>query len=264
MKKTNSIHAKKSLGQNFLHHQGTLAKIIETADLKPTDYVVEIGPGHGILTQALLLRSKHVTSIELDTRLIPELTQKFATPITEEKLTLLHQDALDWTPPSTPYKLVANIPYYITSPLLNHFLREQPENRRPQLLVLLVQKEVAQKICPVPHPSANLNVLALQVQLFGTPKIIAKIPSSHFSPAPKVDSAILHIEIKKPPLADKNIPRFFQIIHAGFAHKRKKLIRNLEAVLPKTTLKTLFKKLNLSENTRAEELNLVEWIQFLA
>ena len=251
------IQAKKSLGQNFLTHKGTLHKILTAADLSETDHVIEIGPGHGILTEQLAQKSAHLIAIELDDCLIPELKKKFP------NIEILHQDALQFTPPAAPYKLVANIPYYITSPILNHFLREQPSNQRPTKLTLLIQKEVAQKICAKP---GNLSVLAIQVQLFGTPKIITKVPPSHFNPAPKVDSAILNITIHKTPLIqDSDIPTFFKLIHAGFAHKRKKLIKNLSTLpnLGDTNLSQIFKKLNLDENSRAQSLSLENWQNLL-
>ncbi|MFA6436091.1 MAG: 16S rRNA (adenine(1518)-N(6)/adenine(1519)-N(6))-dimethyltransferase RsmA [Candidatus Gracilibacteria bacterium] len=249
---------KKYLGQHFLNNTSTLQKIIESSGVKKDDIVIEIGPGHGVLTHALAKKGVNLTSIELDHDLINELATQFAS---KKNVKIIEGDALHFTPPKTPYHIVANIPYYITSPLINHFLREQPADQRPQSITLLVQKEVAEKICAKPR---DLSVLAIQVQLFGTPKIIATIPASHFAPPPKVDSAILHIKINEPPLAEKDIRRFFILVHAGFAHKRKKLIRNLETVLPKGKLQTLFKKMGLSENARAEELNLLEWVEFLA
>lgn len=238
------MKAKKSLGQNFLMHRGTLNKILRTANISSKEHVLEIGPGHGVLTEKLLENAKKVTAIELDDRLIPELTEKFTN---HKNFTLLHQDALTFTPPKTPYKLVANIPYYITSPIINHFLREQPASNRPKQMTLLVQKEVAKKI------TTGNNVLALQVLPFGTPKLIAKVPPSHFKPAPKVDSAILQITMHAEPLIpDADLPKFFELIHAGFAHKRKKLIRNLEKII-------LPKSFPFPENTRAEELTLENW-----
>jgi 16S rRNA (adenine1518-N6/adenine1519-N6)-dimethyltransferase len=253
------MKAKKSLGQNFLINKGTLNKIINAANIEPNDHVIEIGPGHGVLTKELVKQAKNVTTIELDDRLIPELEETFKDT---SNIKICHQDALDFTPPKTPYKLVANIPYYITSPILNHFLREQPQKQRPTHLVLLVQREVAQKICA---SDGDLSVLALQVQLFGKPKIITKVPPTHFRPAPKVDSAILRITPHAPLIQDKDIPSFFTLIHAGFAHKRKKLIRNLEKIpnITKETLNPLFESLNLDSNIRAQELTLTDWLNLL-
>jgi 16S rRNA (adenine1518-N6/adenine1519-N6)-dimethyltransferase len=255
----NNIRAKKSLGQNFLHNHHTLEKIIRAADLSAEEDVIEVGPGQGALTTHLLENAQHVTAIEIDDRLIPELEEKFSK---HKNFTLKHQDALTFTPPETPYKLVANIPYYITSPLINHFLREQPESHRPQQLTLLVQKEVAQKVCARPEED-GLNVLALQVQLFGTPKIIAKVPPSHFHPAPKVDSAILNIERTPCPLSDDLIPTFFKIVHAGFAHRRKKLSKNLENNLGinRETVQAIFEQQSLDPSVRAERLTLNQWVQ---
>ncbi|OGJ55266.1 ribosomal RNA small subunit methyltransferase A, partial [Candidatus Peregrinibacteria bacterium RIFOXYB2_FULL_41_88] len=185
------MQAKKSLGQNFLNNQETLASIISAADLNKNDQVIEIGPGHGVLTEELVKNAGSVTAIELDADLIPELKCKF---LQDQNFKLINQNALEFTPPKTPYKLVANIPYYITSPIINHFLREQRPESRPTLIVLLVQKEVAEKICA---KDGSLSVLAIQVHLFGHPEIIATVPASHFTPAPKVDSAIIKITVDK-------------------------------------------------------------------
>lgn len=284
------IKAKKSLGQNFLNDRGTLAKIVAAANIKPTDTVIEIGPGHGILTQELAARAKKVIALELDQRLIPELLMKFPSSaesgtfkqkfgyhpntLSRFNVQILHQDALTFTPPSEPYKLVANIPYYITSPILNHFLREQPESERPTSFTLLVQKEVAEKIVGAKgQPKTNEkksaikhSVLSLQVHLFGTPKIVAVVPASHFTPAPKVDSAILHIERRPPLLPDADLEDFFKLLHMGFSHPRKKLIRNLCGLgwLKLDDLQKIFTHLELDENLRAEDLTLEAWKKLYA
>ncbi len=252
---------KKSLGQNFLKDRGTLAKIVETAAIKPDETVVEIGPGRGILTHELASRAKRVIALELDQNLIPILLTQFPP---YSNVAILHQDALTFIPPQEPYKLVANIPYYITSPILNHFLREQPEPQRPTSLTLLVQKEVAQKIVARSKNGEQAHsVLSLQVHLFGTPKIIAIVPPSHFTPAPKVDSAILHIERHGPLLQDTDLDSFFKLLHTGFSHPRKKLIRNLCGLgwLQFNDLQKIFTQLTLDENLRAENLTIEQWKQ---
>jgi len=226
----------------------TLSTIVETANISSKDHVIEIGPGHGVLTDELLKKANKVTAIELDTDLIQELKRKFP------NLELLHQDALTFTPPKSPYKLVANIPYYITSPIINHFLRHQPANRRPTQMTLLVQHEVAKKICTEP---GTLNVLAIDVQVFGKPKMVAKVPPSHFHPAPKVDSAILHIQIDKPLITDDKLEKFFAMIHKGFAHKRKKLAKNIGID------EKALEELGLSKNARAQELSIDDWTKLL-
>ena len=161
--KKSQFKAKKSLGQNFLRDHSTLAKIIAAANIKSDETILEIGPGRGILTQELASRAKKVIALELDQRLISELLAKFPP---YRNVAILHQDALTFLPPKEPYKLVANIPYYITSPILNHFLREQPESCRPTSLTLLVQKEVAEKIVAASKANkANHSVLSLQVHM---------------------------------------------------------------------------------------------------
>lgn len=254
------IKPKKSLGQNFLKDRGTLQKIVDAANIAPDETVVEIGPGHGILTHELASRAKRVIALELDQQLIPELLMKFPP---YSNVAILHQDALTFTPPSEPYKLVANIPYYITSPILNRFLREQPESCRPTSLTLLVQKEVAEKIIAKngTKQETHHSVLSLQVHLFGTPKIVAIVPASHFSPAPKVDSAILHITRHTPLLPDSDLEPFFKLLHMGFSHPRKKLIRNLCGLgwLTFEDLQKIFTQLKLDENARAENLTIEQW-----
>ena len=235
------MKAKKSLGQNFLQDKSVLAKIIKTADLSPHDEIIEVGPGHGILTEELAASAKKVTTIELDDRLIPILKEKFAHL---KNIELIHQNALDFPPPSTPYKLVANIPYYITSPLISHFLHTE---NRPTKIVLLVQKEVAEKICA----DKKLNVLAIHVQNFGKPHLIATVPPSAFKPAPKVDSAIIEIEVYKKPLIE-DYKSLFKLVHQAFSQKRKKLSNSLHHLKPQ------LKKLGLLD-LRPENLTLKDW-----
>lgn len=239
------MKAKKSLGQNFLKDKKVLAKIIKTADISPSDHIIEVGPGHGILTEELAKTAKEVTTIELDDRLIPILKEKFAHL---QNIELIHQNALDFPPPSTPYKLVANIPYYITSPLISHFLHT---DNRPTKIVLLVQKEVAEKICA----DKKMNVLALHVKNFGKPRIIATVPPSAFKPQPKVNSAILEIEVYKKPIIE-DYKRPFRLIHQAFSQSRKKLSNSLHQH------KEALTKLDLADK-RPEHLTLENWKKLL-
>ena len=251
------MKAKKSLGQNFLNNLGTLQKIVDAGNLNESDEVIEVGPGHGLLTEALSPKVKKIITIELDQELIPKLKERFKY---RRNIDLIHADALTYEPPETPYKLIANIPYYITSPLLNHFLKDQPAHRRPTHIVLLVQKEVAEKIL---EPVGNLSVLALQVQLFGKPSIVAVVPASHFTPKPKVDSAILKIEMYPKALAqDDEIKKIFQLIHIGFHQRRKKLTKNLKSLngVNEEKLKNAFEALGLNPNVRAQELSMEQWL----
>lgn len=243
---------KKSLGQNFLTNPRIVEKIIATADLSGEETVVEVGPGFGILTEELLKRAKKVIAIEKDASLFQFLREKFKDQIHSGQFELIYADALKISPPKKPYSWIANIPYSITSPLLDHFIRDNSENL-PLRAVLLVQKEVAQKICAKPP---RMNVLALHVQTFGNPKIIANVSRANFKPAPKVDSAIIKIEFletsKIPELKTKtDYEKYFALIHKTFLKKRKML----RATLPQE----LLKKAGITETRRPETLSIKEW-----
>ena len=224
------LHTKKQLGQNFLIDPGALASIIKAAKITSEDHVLEIGPGLGVLTQELCQAAKNVTSIELDQDLIPILQENLKSP---KNLEIIHQDALSFTPPSTPYNVVANIPYNITSPLLNHFL--QAENK-PRSMTILMQKEVAEKICKL---QPKMSVISLQVALFGQAKYMATVRSDSFFPAPKVDSAILHITTFSPDspeyLSKQDALKILHTAKLAFKNGRKKLSNTLPELIEKLT-----------------------------
>ncbi|MBP9718124.1 ribosomal RNA small subunit methyltransferase A [Candidatus Gracilibacteria bacterium] len=223
-------------------NQEIIERIIEAAQLQPGEEIIEVGPGKGILTKALLEAGCKVTAIEKDHDLIPLLKASF---LDQKNFTLIHADALTIAPPTVPYKIVANIPYSITSPLLDHFIREQPENL-PLKAVLLVQKEVAEKICSQPP---HMNVLALHVQPFGVPKYLFKVGPENFRPSPKVDSAV--IEITFAPLTEKLPTNFFEMIHKGFSQKRKMLRNTIDP--------THLEKAAIDPTRRPETLTIDEW-----
>lgn len=241
-----NFRPKKSLGQNFLKNPHVLDKIIEAAALKGDETVLEIGPGFGILTERLLLTAKKVIAIEKDNRLYEWLNDPRST-IRVPRLKLLHADALKVPPPTSPYVLIANIPYYITSPLLDHYIRDNPQNL-PQRAVLLVQKEVAEKICSQPP---HMNVLALHVQTFGTPKIISVVSKNNFEPRPKVDSAIIKIEFYDEWRTISDLKKYFDVIHRGFSHKRKMM----RSMFNENTLQ----RAKIDPMRRAETLLISEW-----
>ncbi|MBU0668424.1 ribosomal RNA small subunit methyltransferase A, partial [Patescibacteria group bacterium] len=179
--KKEKLWTQKNLGQNFLINPAILDEILNAANLTNEDYIIEVGPGLGILTDKLLKQAAKVHCIELDPKLIPYLRRTFGHNTGFE---LEEGTALKANLPDHPYKLVANIPYYITSPLLRHFLNpKDPSQKRPELIVLLVQKEVAQKICAGEN---DQSILSLNVQIFGKPEIIATVGPANFFPAPKV------------------------------------------------------------------------------
>jgi len=252
------IYAQKKLGQNFLIDMGILAKIIDAANLTPTDFVMEIGPGLGVLTAELVKKTKQVLSIELDARLIPVLKEN----IPADNLEIINADALQMPLPNTAYKLVANIPYYITSPILNHFLQPKtPPEKRPTLIVLLVQKEVAEKVCA---KQGDHTVLSLQVQAFGQPEIVGKVPANSFFPAPDVDSAILRITPYSEP-AIKDATLFFKLIHATFAQRRKTLSNSLQNGLGKSKEEIIsaLATAQIKPSARPQELSLPDWQRLL-
>jgi len=249
----------KYLGQHFLLNEKILNQIVETADIKTNDVILEIGPGLGNLTEGLSKNSQEVIAIEKDKRLIAYLNNKFKSL---SNIKIINADALKVEPPklglkNSGYKVVANIPYYLTSALLRKFLTVKA---KPSLLVLLVQKEVARRIIA---REPGLNILALSVQFFGQPKIIQVVSKENFWPKPKVDSVILKIEVRKsePNIAIEKI--FFKLIRAGFAKKRKTLINSLTLSLkiPKNKILELLKSVNINPQVRAQEIPLNWWIK---
>lgn len=255
------IRAKKSLGQNFLNSKKIVGDIVTASEITSEDTVLEIGPGKGILTQALLQKAKKVIAIEKDDRLIELLHEKFHKEIENEKLELVHDDALDFDPVTQineTYALVANIPYYITGMVIQKFLES---DLQPKTMTLMVQKEVADRIVSTDEKE---SILSISVKVYGTPKKVSKIPKRFFSPAPKVDSAILVIrDISKAFFNGISEEQFFAIIKTGFSHKRKLLINNLELLYPKSVLTDTFASCGVLENTRAENMSKENWKCFV-
>lgn len=238
------MQAKKTLGQNFLSNPAIAETILRAGEVKKGDNILEVGPGKGFLTHFLVKIGAHVTAVEKDDRLIPILKSQFPT------ITLIHSDILEYTA-SGDYKIIANIPYYITGEFLRRFLQETAQ---PSLMILMVQKEVAERIAL----DEKESILSLSVKVFGAPKYIETIKAEYFDPVPKVDSAILGIyNIKKPD--DINLEHFFKIIHAGFAHKRKVLINNLEKIASKDELLKIWNTLSLNPKIRAEDIHIDTW-----
>lgn len=240
----------KLMGQHFLVSQSVLQKIIDAADLHADDIVVEAGPGRGILTEALALRVKKVIAVEKDRVLAAALEKRLAENGVAN-VEIVSGDILKYAPPAK-YKIVANLPYYLTSRFFKIFLEEQKQ--KPAAIIVMIQKEVAERIVA---KSPQMNLLALGVQAYGTPRIIAKVPAGAFSPPPKVESAILKITdisakfFKKNGVAPED---FFALAKQAFGQKRKTL---------KHTLKisgTAFEKLGISETTRPQELSLAQLV----
>jgi 16S rRNA (adenine1518-N6/adenine1519-N6)-dimethyltransferase len=253
------LHAKKSLGQNFLKSERVADLIVESGEITSRDTVVEIGPGKGVLTTPLVAVAREVIAIEKDDRLALHLALKYKEAIETEKLRLIHGDALLWKPEELllqagGYKLIANIPYYITGAIIRKFLSE---TAHPSTMVLMLQKEVARRIVA---RDGKESILSIAVKAYGTPIYVETVKASMFSPAPKVDSAILKIAtITKERFSEIPEDRFFAFLRAGFGRKRKKLSSNLSELLPASAVDEAFTAVGLSDNARAEELSLDEW-----
>ena len=251
------LRADKALGQNFLQDNSALEKIANAAEILGEDCVLEIGPGLGSLTRYLAVSAKQVTAVELDPDLLPPL-KAILKPY--QNVRVVHGDILELKISelvSQPdYIVAANIPYNITSAIIRHLLEGDIKPRR---VVLTIQREVAERICAKP---GDLSLLALSVQVYGKPSMIAKIPAGAFHPAPNVDSAILRIDIYKEPLIPADLLKtFFKLIKAGFSQKRKTLRNSLSAGLSRSPQETeaMLTSAGIDFMRRAETLSIEEW-----
>jgi len=255
--KKHNIHPLKKLGQNFLINKTIVKKIIKTANPQPEDTVLEIGPGIGVLTQELAKKAKKVIAIEKDSKMIELLKETLKD---FKNIEIVNEDILKYQVKIKSYKIVGSLPFYLGAPVIRKFL----ENRyQPKEMVLLIQKEVAQKIVAKPP---RMNLLAVSVQFFALPKIISYVSKKSFWPKPKVDGAIIKIIPKNPlelPLKTSERPLFFKIIRAGFSHPRKQLINNLTKGLKveREKIKNWLLKNKISPIQRAETLNVKDWIK---
>ncbi len=265
--RTLGLQPTRSMGQNFLIDGSVLAQIVAAAALDAADLVIEVGPGLGVLTWELLRHVRQIVAVELDKRLAARLSAEFAG---HNPLHIIQGDILRLppahllavaSPTPPPYKVVANLPYAITSPVLRHFLEGQPQ---PALMVLLVQWEVAQRITAT---AGDLSVLAHAVQIYAAPEIVARVPASSFFPRPAVDSAILRLRIyDTPEVAVDDIAALFRLIKAGFLQPRKKLANALPTGLAamgqpveRSTAIAALTTAGVSPDRRAETVTLAEW-----
>ena len=255
--KAHGLRADKALGQNFLQDPIALQRIVDMSEILPTDTVLEIGPGLGALTRHLAAAAKQVVAVELDGRLLPALEETIRGFTNIE---IIQADILDLDPakiiPVPDYLVVANIPYYITSAIFRHLLETEP---RPRRIVLTMQKEVAERICAKP---GDMSLLALSVQVYGTPRIAAKIPAGAFHPAPKVDSAVVRVDLfPSPIIPPPQLDTFFNLAKAGFSQKRKTLRNSLSAGMKKSPaqIEETLRAAGIDPMRRAETLSLEEW-----
>ncbi|MFC2003776.1 16S rRNA (adenine(1518)-N(6)/adenine(1519)-N(6))-dimethyltransferase RsmA [Chloroflexota bacterium] len=264
------LQARKSLGQHFLIDRDVLKSIVSTAELSSTDTVVEIGPGLGMLTRELEGKAGLVIAVEVDSKLSALLRETLAS---SENVVIINRDILKIEPESLlqeqkavslpeaispfSYKVVANLPYYITSPVMRQFLEAKV---KPEIMVVMVQKEVAKAIAAEP---GKMSLLSVSVQFYGKPKIIRYVPAQCFYPAPEVDSAILRVDLyPQPPIAVTDERSFFELVRAGFSAPRKQIVNSLTQGLkwPKAEVLSLLEKAGIMPQRRAEALTLDDWV----
>ena len=250
------LKLKKSLGQNFLRDEKVLEKIINLANLQLDDFVIEIGPGEGVLTEKLAQKAGRVLAIEIDQNLIQVLEKKFSN---EKNVEMINADILKINLTELigekKYKVIANIPYYITSKIIRLFLESK---NSPAEMLLMVQKEVAERIVSTP---GKMSLLAVSVQYYAEAKLLFEVSRDSFFPVPAVDSAVIHITRNKKHETKDFDKNFFRIVKAGFSAKRKTLVNNLSNTfhLEKALVEEKIKTTNLQLTVRAQELSLKDW-----
>lgn len=253
------VRPSKGLGQNFLYERGIVQKMVKAAGIERDDLVLEIGPGLGILTDELLLRAGSVVAVELDRRLAAHLRSVFAD---RPGFHLVEGDALatdvdQILPPDRPFKVAANLPYAVASAVMRHLL-EPP--RRPERLALMLQLEVAERLVARPP---DMTILGVAAQFYAEPRIAFRVPPSVFIPPPKVESAVVLLDVRpQPPLPQELHRRFFRIVNAGFRQKRKQVANSLSAELdlPKEIVSDWLRAAGVDPMRRAQTLDLGEWV----
>jgi len=252
------MHPNKAFGQNFLIDPSVLRQIVAAAEIDAADSVLEVGAGMGVLTRELARQARRVVAVELERDMLALLAETTRVYPNVEIIArnLLYLDPLEVFG-DAPYKLVANLPYYITAPTFRHFLESA---NAPRLIVVMVQQEVAERIAAAP---GDLSLLAVSVQFYGQPRIMARVPAAAFYPAPKVDSAILRVDVSEDiPLSRPERDQFFRVVQAGFSARRKQLHNALEQALRLSpgTVRTWLQAANIDASRRAETLHIAEWI----
>lgn len=249
----------KSFGQNFLVDRAILQKIIEAAELEQDDQVLEVGAGTGVLTRELAREVRRVVAVELEQDMLTLLEK---TAGGHPNVEIIARNLLYLDPQEVfeqdRYKLVANLPYYITAPTFRHFLESA---NPPRLLVVMVQYEVAQRITAKP---GDMSLLAVSIQFYGQPRIIARVPARAFYPAPKVDSAIVRVDLHaQAPLGPEERDGFFRVVQAGFSERRKQIHNSLTHGLhhKNEEIRAWLDAAGIEANRRAETLSIEEWLR---
>jgi 16S rRNA (adenine1518-N6/adenine1519-N6)-dimethyltransferase len=252
------LKARKNLGQHFLIDEAILSTIIEAAELSSKDTVIEVGPGLGILTTELARHAGNVIAVELDTKLASLLQRRLASL---SNLRVINADILKVKPSQlldgkSKYKVAANLPYYITSPVLRYFVEASP---KPSLMVMMVQKEVGEAIVAGP---GKMSLLAVSLQVYSEPRIISHVPAQSFYPQPKVDSVILRFDVlPEPAVKVADMSSFFEVVKSGFSSPRKQLHNSLAHGfgMKPAEVAPFLKRADIDPKRRAETLSLEEW-----
>ena len=261
MLRRHGVRAATSLGQRFLVDRGVLAAIVEAAELTPTDDVLEVGPGPGVLTAALASRVRSVTAVEVDPRMVALLEETLAG---RDNVRIVRADALKVdllgiaARPIT--RIVANLPYQITTPLLERFLADE---RRPPLVVVLMQHEVARRIAATPKDARERGYLSVFAQSFAAPRIVRRVPARAFRPPPRVDSAVVTLRaLPRPAFAPLHQESFLRLVSDAFRHRRKQLRSALghEAGLDRVRATAVLAAAGIMPERRPETLSLDEWV----
>jgi 16S rRNA (adenine1518-N6/adenine1519-N6)-dimethyltransferase len=255
------VRAATSLGQRFLVDRAVLAAIVDAADLSPSDDVLEIGPGPGVLTAALAARVRSVTAVEVDARMVALLGETLAD---HKNVQVIHADALKvdllGIPARPITRIVANLPYQITTPLLERFL---VDDRRPALVVVLVQQEVARRMVATPRAARERGYLSVFTQSFAEPRIVRRVPARAFRPAPRVDSAVVALRTRpRPAFAPLAQEPFLRLVSDAFRHRRKQVRSALghEAGLDRERATAVLAMAGIAPDRRPETLSLDEWV----
>ena len=255
---TTPRRARKSLGQNFLVDGGVRSRIVSAADLSPGDTVVEVGPGRGFLTRALAQRAGSVVAVELDAALAASLEEK-ALPhvrvVCADAREIPIESLVDET---TPYKLVANLPYYAASPIVRRFLESR---HKPEVMVVMVQREVAQTMTA---KQGKMGLLSVATQVYGRPKVVCHVPPRAFRPTPKVWSSVVRIDVYDAPAVPfDSAEGFFEVVRAGFSAPRKQIRNSLAngLVIPSTRSESVLVEAGIDPSRRAQTLTIEEWGQ---
>jgi 16S rRNA (adenine1518-N6/adenine1519-N6)-dimethyltransferase len=249
---------KKELGQHWLTDRTILAEIAQAAQIEQEDTVLEIGPGLGTLTSELLRRVRNVIAVEFDSNLATKLPGQFP----GKNLEVLNEDILTYDLNLLPqgYVVVANVPYYITSKIVYKLMTAK---NKPKIAVLLVQKEVAQRIAA---ESGDMSILAISAQVFAEASLGVEVPKHYFTPPPKVDSQVIILKTRSKPLASpEDEKEFFRVVKAGFSAKRKKLRSSLAGGLgiEKSDVEAMLKRNDISPDSRAEDLSIEQWLRLI-